>query len=422
MLVLTIMIIPITSSICRELFIGVPNELEEGAVGLGATRWEMVKTVIVPSVRGGVVAAVILGLGRALGEAIAVTQVIGNFTPLKLSIFEPGDTLASRTANQYQGAVSNIQVSSLIYLALILLVITFITNFSAQRVVKRFEFSSDGRRMTDAPISLKATGRGRRRLLANRVAELGALAAAAAAIVVLGILVWSVFSRGVHALNWDFFTKGPALFGQTGGGVAPALAGSLLLVGIATAMALPIGVLTAIFVSEFAPRRIGRQVRLWLDVLNGFPSIVIGIFVFALCVKVSLPVVGWGHHQSAFAGGFALAIIMLPLVARATMEVLDARARTICATRATRSASRSGRPSRASSCRRHSAASSPARRSRSRARPARPRRCSSRACSPGRRPTGIRRTPSTRSRTRSSSTRRRPTRSCTSRRGRSRSC
>ena len=145
MLVLTIMIIPITSSICRELFVGVPTELEEGAVGLGATRWEMVKTVIVPTVRGGVVAAIILGLGRALGEAIAVTQVIGNFTPLKLSIFEPGDTLASRTANQYQGAVSNIQVASLIYLALILLVITFITNFAAQRVVKRFEFKSAGR-------------------------------------------------------------------------------------------------------------------------------------------------------------------------------------------------------------------------------------------------------------------------------------
>jgi phosphate transport system permease protein len=146
--------------------------------------------------------------------------------------------------------------------------------------------------------------------------------AAGAAIAVLAILVWSVLSRGAGALSWDFFTKGPALFGQTGGGVAPALVGSLLLVAIGAAIAVPAGVLTAIFVSEFAARRVGDQVRLWLDVLNGFPSIVIGIFVFALCVEVRLPLVGWGRHQSAFAGGFALAIIMLPLVARATMEIL----------------------------------------------------------------------------------------------------
>jgi phosphate transport system permease protein len=144
MIVLTIMTIPITSSICRELFLGVPDELEEGSIGLGATRWEMVRTVVVPSVRGGVVAAVILGLGRALGEAIAVTQVIGNFIPLKSSIFEPGDTIASRVANQYQGAVSNEQIAALIYLALVLLVITFLSNLAAQRVVKRFEFQRTG--------------------------------------------------------------------------------------------------------------------------------------------------------------------------------------------------------------------------------------------------------------------------------------
>jgi phosphate transport system permease protein len=143
MIVLTIMAIPIISSICRELFLGVPAELEEASFGLGATRWEMVKTVTVPSVRGGVVAAVILGLGRALGEAIAVTQVIGNFIPLKSSIFEPGDTLASRMANQFQGAITNLQVASLVYLGFVLLVITLITNFLAQRIVKRFEFAKE---------------------------------------------------------------------------------------------------------------------------------------------------------------------------------------------------------------------------------------------------------------------------------------
>jgi phosphate transport system permease protein len=171
-------------------------------------------------------------------------------------------------------------------------------------------------------VDLRARGRSRRRLLANRLAEGVAVAAAGLAIAALVVVIWSVGSRGAGSLNWDFFTQGPALFGQAGGGIAPALAGSLLLGAVATAFALPAGVLTAIYVSEFARPRSGEQVRLWLDVLNGFPSIVIGIFVFALCVQVKLPVLGIGHHQSAVAGGFALAIIMLPLVARSTMEVL----------------------------------------------------------------------------------------------------
>jgi phosphate transport system permease protein len=172
-------------------------------------------------------------------------------------------------------------------------------------------------------LRLKATGRNRRRLVVNTIAEGVATAAACAAVLILAIVVWSVFSRGVHALTWDLFTKGPAVFGQTGGGIAPAFAGSLLLVALATLMALPFGVLAAIYVSEFAPKPVAAQVRLWLDVLNGFPSIVIGIFVFALMIKTKLPVLGWGHHQSALAGAFGLAVIMLPLVSRAAMEVLN---------------------------------------------------------------------------------------------------
>jgi phosphate transport system permease protein len=173
-----------------------------------------------------------------------------------------------------------------------------------------------------APISLKASGRARRRLWWNRAAVWAAVLAAAFAIAVLGVVVGSVLARGWHALNADFFTKGPAVFGQTGGGIAPAFVGTLMLVAIATAMALPIGILVAIFVSEFAPRRIGQQIKLWLDVLNGFPSIIIGVFVFQFAVRQATPILGLGHHQSAWAGGFALSIIMVPLVARTTMEVL----------------------------------------------------------------------------------------------------
>src|SRR3954453_12298080 len=113
--VLTIMIVPITSSICRDLFVAVPSELEERALALGATRWELVRGVVVPYAKGGVVAAVILGLGRALGEAIAVAQVIGNsLQPLQLSLFGSGNTLASQLAGSYQSAPTNIEVSSLV--------------------------------------------------------------------------------------------------------------------------------------------------------------------------------------------------------------------------------------------------------------------------------------------------------------------
>jgi phosphate transport system permease protein len=145
MIVLTIMIIPITSSICRELFVSVPSELEEAALALGATRWEMVRGVVLPFAKGGVVAAVILGLGRALGEAIAVTQVIGNSDRMfPTSWFAPADTLASRIASQYQGADPGLPLASLVYLAVILLAITLITNVSAQLLVRRFEFQRTG--------------------------------------------------------------------------------------------------------------------------------------------------------------------------------------------------------------------------------------------------------------------------------------
>jgi phosphate transport system permease protein len=172
------------------------------------------------------------------------------------------------------------------------------------------------------PISLQARGRSRRRLRVNRLAEAASVAAAVIAVGFLAILVGSVLMRALHALNWDFFTKGPAVFGQTGGGIAPALVGTFLLVLFATLFALPIGVLVALYVSEFASPRFAGQIKLWLDVLNGFPSIVIGIFVFALAVKTKMPLLGVGHHQSIFAGSFALSIIMLPLVSRTTMEVL----------------------------------------------------------------------------------------------------
>jgi phosphate transport system permease protein len=154
----------------------------------------------------------------------------------------------------------------------------------------------------------------RRRRIVNRMMEVIATVAALVAVAVLAIVVVSVAKRGAGAISWDFFTKPQALFGQPGGGIANAIVGTVLLVLMACAMALPVGVLTAIYLTEFAPRGVAVPVQVVIDVLAGLPTIVIGIFVYALLVI--------GHTQSGIAGAFALAIIMLPLIARATQEVL----------------------------------------------------------------------------------------------------
>lgn len=155
-----------------------------------------------------------------------------------------------------------------------------------------------------------------RRRATNRLMEALAWLAAAIAVGFLVLIVWSVAGKGASQLNLDLITKTPAVgfLTTSGGGLANAFAGTLVIVGIATLMALPTGIFVALYVTEFAPAAARNVVSLALDVLNGVPAIVIGIFVYGLFVL--------GHGQSALAGSFALACIMLPLVARSTIEVL----------------------------------------------------------------------------------------------------
>jgi phosphate transport system permease protein len=137
-LVLTIMVVPIIASVSRDIFMTVPRDLQDAAAALGATRWETVRGVVLPATASGIVATAVLALGRALGEAIAVTQVIGAGNAIHGSLFATGDTLASRIANQFPGVTTELHKASLFYLALILLVIGLVTNLLAQQIVKRF--------------------------------------------------------------------------------------------------------------------------------------------------------------------------------------------------------------------------------------------------------------------------------------------
>jgi phosphate transport system permease protein len=139
-LILSIMILPIIASISRDLFLTVPREMKDGAEALGATHWEVVRGVDLPACAAGIASAALLALGRALGEAIAVAQVVGGGTRVATSLFVPGDTLASRLATQFPGAVSNLQVSSLYYLGALLLVIGVGANLSAVWIARHFDY------------------------------------------------------------------------------------------------------------------------------------------------------------------------------------------------------------------------------------------------------------------------------------------
>ena len=136
-LILAIMILPTIASVSRDVLEAVPNSIREGALALGTTRWEMVRRTVLPSARSGIVGAVILGLGRALGETMAVTMVIGNRADISLSLFDPSHTLASLLANEYAEASGDLYHASLMEIALILFAVTVLLNIVARLLIWR---------------------------------------------------------------------------------------------------------------------------------------------------------------------------------------------------------------------------------------------------------------------------------------------
>ncbi len=137
-LILAVMIIPYAASLGREMIRMVPSSLKEAAYSLGATRYEVIRAVILPYAKSGLLAGVLLSLGRALGETMAVTMVIGNTSLIPKSIFDPGNTMASVIANEFTEAASSLYLSSLIELGLVLFLVTVIINLIGKRIIKRF--------------------------------------------------------------------------------------------------------------------------------------------------------------------------------------------------------------------------------------------------------------------------------------------
>jgi phosphate transport system permease protein len=136
-IILAIMILPFISAVTREVLLAVPRSQREAALALGATRWEMIRDAVIPYARSGIIGGIILGLGRALGETMAVTMLIGNRAEISASLFAPGYTMASLIANEFTEATSDVHLSALMAVGAVLFVVTLIVNALARWLVWR---------------------------------------------------------------------------------------------------------------------------------------------------------------------------------------------------------------------------------------------------------------------------------------------
>lgn len=390
-LILSIMIIPTITSISRDVIRTVPDSQREGMLAMGATRWQSIRKAVLSYGKRGIIGALILGLGRALGETIAVAFLIGGAStviPPQATLLNRGETIASKFANNYNeiSPADTNGFSSFLELGLVLFVITLIINIIAQILVNRGTQHARKKEggifptilrwlqtlffpililvispFISLPIALvvivlwgllrglkayqvrveekggslpgaltyiadpnKSYGY---RKFSNRFMQGLFIFSLFVAIIPLATIFILVITKGLPVVfKPDFLindTSGRPLFGgaPTGNvGIAQAILGTGLLVSIASLIGIPLGILAGIYLSEYGKNRFGRLVRFTADVLQGIPSIIMGLFILTVVINTSLFVPG--QRYNGWAGALALAIMMVPIITRTSEEIL----------------------------------------------------------------------------------------------------
>lgn len=359
-MILGIMALPTIVSVSEDAISSVPQEFRSASLALGATRWQTITGVIVPAALSGITAAVILGMGRAIGETMAVLMVTGNAAIIPdpiYNILSPVRTLTATLGIEMgEVAIGSTHYHALFGMALVLLLITLVVNLSATAILRRIKEGQEG--SMRKPIISHATKErilsgayrtillfviilayltfgipgaiiisvlfGVYRLAGSRISSQAiqkiafGLITSGIAIVLFAliIIIFDIVSNGLPALTWEFLTEGPRNLGREGG-IFPAIVGTIYLVTGAVAISLPIGVGAAIYLNEYTVEgKITRIIRAGNDLLNGTPSIVFGLFGFAFLVLF----VGFG--VSLIAGQITLALMILPTIIRTSEEAL----------------------------------------------------------------------------------------------------
>jgi phosphate transport system permease protein len=288
-LVLAVMVLPFITAVMREVFLATPRSLKEAAYGLGATQWEVVWDVVLPNSRAGVIGGIMLGLGRALGETMAVTFVVGNAHRISSSLLAPGTTISATIAGRTRSAAIRAHLHH---------------HRCGAPAAAAIECAGA------APVSNL-----RRRRTSETIAFAASATATLVGLAVLAAILWTLLSRGLGGLSLAVFTHTTPAPGSSGG-LLNALYGSLVMTALGVAIGAPIGILAATYLAEYGrAARWSTVVRFINDVLLSAPSIIVGLFVYTIMV------VRMGHF-SAISGAVALAIIVIPVTVRTSEDML----------------------------------------------------------------------------------------------------
>lgn len=304
-LVLGIMILPTVVALSKTSLDAVPQSYYEGARALGATHEQAVFRTVVPAAKSGITASIILGVGRAIGETMAVIMIAGNSPEYPGGLFGSFRTLTANIVLE-MGYAGEVQMGALLSTGVVLLVFIAIINLLFGLVMS--EKRKQKNKVRTSKIEIKQDF--------SKAGKYISWATAVFVAIVLVLILGFIFIRGIPHIKWDFLFSNYSYGGEPS--IGPAIVATLMLIVISIVISVPLGIATAVYLNEYTQKgsRLVRLVRSAIDVLSGIPSIVYGLFG-------SLTFVVWfGNATSILAGGFTISIMLLPVVVRSTEESL----------------------------------------------------------------------------------------------------
>ena len=310
-LILAIMILPTITSLTKNALEAVPQQYYEGALAMGNTKAQAVFRVVFPAARSGIISALILGIGRAVGEAMAVIWVCGNRAVFPDGLFSYIRTLTTNIVMEMGYAPLDLHRPALIATGFVLLIIVLIINLSMNLVPKEFK----GKRGNKVLSGEKAEILYRKKGLIPEILKYVSMTLATLVAVILALIVGFILVRGIGGLSWHF------LFGRSTNAdptLAPAFAVTGYVILFTLIIALPLGIGAAIYLVEYAKpgSKVVKVLRTFIDTLSGVPSIVFGLFGMIFFGDL----LGLGY--SVLTGSFTMVLVVLPTIIRSTEEAL----------------------------------------------------------------------------------------------------